>query len=72
MTGATLEQAYAAKAKMRELLADLPVLSALGIAVLADGFGVKVNLSRLPARAIPDQIDGVPVVIDIVGRISPL
>lgn len=72
MTPATLEQARAAKAKLAEALVDVPEVDTLGIALLDGGFGVKVNLVMATAFPIPDEIDGVPVLVVIVGSIYPL
>jgi hypothetical protein len=73
MTPATLERARAAKVALRERLAGMPELRGIGIATLAGGYGVKVNVSRIPANAaIPDDVDGVPVIVDVVGSIRPI
>ena len=73
MTGATLEQARAAKAVLRAQLAGLPELRGLGVAFLEEGYGVKVLLDRLPAGVvIPEEVDGVPVVIDTVDELTLL
>lgn len=70
---ATLDRARAAKERLRERLAGLAELRGLGIAVLPGGYGVKVNLlCELPPGVVPDEVDGVPVVIDIVGHITAL
>jgi hypothetical protein len=73
MKPATLAAAEAAKDRLALQLARLPELRGIGVAVLDQGFGIKVNLSRKPAGApVPDDIDGVPVIVDIVGTIRPL
>ncbi|MFP5247092.1 MAG: hypothetical protein ACLGH0_10400 [Thermoanaerobaculia bacterium] len=73
MKPATLAAAEAARDRLASQLTGLPELRGIGIAVLADGFGVKVNLSRRPADIdIPDDVDGVPVLVDVVGRIESL
>jgi hypothetical protein len=73
MNGATLERAQAAKATVAAALAGRPELKGIGIAVLDCGYGVKVNLSSHPADLlVPDDVDGVPVIIDIVGTIRAL
>lgn len=73
MKPATLREAEAAMEKLASRLGPLPELRGIGIAVLDDGFGVKVNLSRKPAGVIvPDDVDGVPVIVDIVGAIESL
>lgn len=39
--------------------------------VVVDGYGVKVNLTEATEHAaIPSEIDGVPVVVEIIGIIS--
>ncbi len=73
MTSATLEEATSAKAKLAVMLKGLPELSAIGIAILdGGGLGVKVNLLRRTDHRIPEEIEGVPVVIEVTGGISPL
>lgn len=71
MSGVTLEQARAAKRKLSNMLDGLDELAGLGIAVLPTGYGVKVNLSRRAARVIPSEIDGVTIVVDVVGGVLP-
>jgi len=67
----TRDQAELAKAKAFDLLAGVPGLNGIGIAVLGDGYGVKVNLTEATAHAaIPSEIGGVPVVVEIIGIIS--
>ena len=68
---ATLEEARAAKEHAKLMLADVGGIHGIGIARLADGFGVKVNLARLLDEAIPDDLDGVPIVLEVVGQIRP-
>jgi hypothetical protein len=70
MRPATLEQAERAKEKLDVLLGDAHDVRGLGIAVLDGGFGIKLNLQRAPkSGSIPDDVDGVPVIIDVVGAI---
>jgi len=72
MNPATLEAASAAVEKLAVQIAGLPELCGLGVAVLDDGFAIKVNVSAFPAAKLPDDVDGVPVIVDIVGTIRPL
>lgn len=74
MNGATLEQARAAKNALRALLlGKLDGLRGLGIAFVDGGYGVKVLVDRRPRDgAIPDDVDGVPVIVDVVGEVAPL
>lgn len=60
-----------AKATVVELLGDLDAVNGVGIARTAEGYAVKVNLSRAlePDQALPDIVDGVPVVVEVVGPI---
>jgi len=73
MNGATLAAAEAAKEMLASRLAHFPGLRGIGIAILDDGFGVTVNLSCKPEETgVPSDVDGVPVIVDIVGTIAPL
>jgi hypothetical protein len=65
--GATLDEARAAKEKLRTVLADRPEVTGIGIARDGGGFAVKVDLS---ARCdVPAEIGGVPVRAEIVGPV---
>jgi hypothetical protein len=65
----TLEQARAAKRKAVACLAALPVVG-VGITRIGDGYGLKVNLSEGVADdAVPEQMDGVPIKTEVVGKI---
>ena len=73
MRPATLDEAQTAKEILKARLLGLAELRGIGIALLDEGFGVKVNLSCEPAGVIvPDDVDGVPVIVEIVGTIEPL
>ena len=67
-----LASARAAKARAAEVFAKFGEVVGVGLTRIGDTYGVKVNLERPPQRpdAMPDQIDGVPVRVEIVGRIS--
>jgi hypothetical protein len=72
MDGVPIERARAAKTQLLEKLSALPQLGGIGLVRIGDGFGVKVNLSE-PLESdenVPQEIEGVPVVIDIVGRVT--
>jgi hypothetical protein len=67
----TLEQAQAAKAKVRELLGKNRDVTGIGIARIGRGYGVKLNLVEgTIADLVPNEIDGVPIRVETVGRIS--
>ncbi|HYC92745.1 MAG TPA: hypothetical protein VEO54_26285 [Thermoanaerobaculia bacterium] len=74
MSGPTLEQARAAKNELRlRLLGRLAGLRGLGIVAAGEGYGVKVLVDRRPAAGdIPDDVDGVPVFVDVAGQVTPL
>ena len=73
MDGATIEQARAAKISLRAQLTGLRELRGIGVVFLQRGCGVKVLLDRLPPGvAIPQEVDGVPVVIEIVDDLTLL
>lgn len=66
----TLLEARAAKSKAAEMLGELPVVG-VGITRVGGGYGIKVNLSESVAKnAIPKQVDGVPVNVEVVGKIQ--
>lgn len=70
---ATRKDAQKAKGRAAKLFGDLIGDGvAIGITRLGDDqFGLKVNLTKQPAEGVelPDQIEGVPIQIEIVGRI---
>jgi hypothetical protein len=73
VANATLEQARAAKAKVRKLVGDHPDVNGIGIAPIGDGYGVKLNLVEgTLADRVPREIDGVPVWVETVGPIAKL
>jgi hypothetical protein len=68
VSGATLEEARAAKKRVREALADRPEVTGIGITRHGDGYAVKVDLAK-PCAAVPPEMGGVPVHAEIVGRV---
>lgn len=70
--GIDIEKARAAKKKAGVLLEELAPGSAVGITRVPGGYAVKVNLrERLPTGVeLPREVDGVPLRIEIVGRIT--
>lgn len=69
----SLEMARAAKKRALETLSPLVGDDfAVGVTNLGDeGYGIKVNLPREPKAGVefPDEIDGVSVCVEVVGRI---
>ena len=74
MPAATIEQARAAKEKLRTLLSGHNAVNGIGIGGGGEGYAVTVNLRRAltPGEHIPAEIDGVPVRTGIVGNIHKL
>jgi hypothetical protein len=68
---ASLNQAQAAKPRAAKVFGDLVGNVAVGIMKLGKGFGLKVNLTEKPATGVslPKDIEGVPVKVEVVGRI---
>ena len=67
----TLDEARAAKPLVEQALAGLADVAGVGITRVGSGYGVKVNLSQPPASpaAIPAEVAGVPVRVEVVGTI---
>lgn len=56
-----------------ERFRDVNGVRGIGLAILDDGYGVKVNfVAPPPAGLVPDDVDGVPVIVDVVGPARPL
>jgi len=69
--GASLEQARRAKAELSARVADNSVIAGSGLARREGGWGVKVNVVRAaPELPIPADVDGVPVTVEVVGRVA--
>ena len=67
-----MEQARAAKQKALSLFAGFAGVNGIGITRVGDSYGIKVNLAEPPSAGVelPKEIDGVPVVVEIVGHIT--
>jgi hypothetical protein len=71
MESATIERARAAKTHFLEQFGHLRELNGVGLTRVDQGYAVKVNLSApLDGALIPQEVDGVPIVVDVVGRIA--
>jgi hypothetical protein len=68
----TLSEARAAKEKLAKIVRGERAVNGIGIAKIGRGYGVKLNLSGKTStvKALPPAIDGVPVKVEHVGRIS--
>ena len=70
--GTDIARARAAKAAALAKFASLAEVNGVGITRVGQGYGLKVNLAAQPAAGteLPAEIDGVPVVVEFVGRIT--
>jgi hypothetical protein len=67
---ATYEDALEAKPHaLDELLTNYPEVSGIGIARSGTGWALKVDLRRPASRDLPEELDGVPVITEVVGRV---
>jgi hypothetical protein len=71
MNHSTLDEARAAKAKVIAAFAYDPSVNGIGITWVDEGYAVKLNLKTPPTAEslFPDQIDGGPIKVDVVGDI---
>ena len=71
MNHCTLVQARAAKGRAADAFGRLAHVAGVGVTRVGGGYGLKVNLVDAPADAdaLPNDVDGVPVRIEIVGRV---
>ena len=71
--GVSLKSARAAKQRAAQVFAPLVGEEvAVGITHLDDdGFALKINLTSEPSQDVklPDEIEGVPVQVEVVGKI---
>jgi len=68
---ATLEDARSAKAEAKRQLAAKADVVGVGLtkAKTGGGYAVKVNVKKMPAEPVPETVQGVPVVVEVVGTI---
>lgn len=73
MSTVTRKKAQAAKREVQRLASRIDKAAAVGITRIGEAYGVKVNLSApLEDRdAIPSEIDGGQVRVEVVGQIRP-
>ena len=67
----TIEKARAVKPAAMRAFASLAPVVGVGIRKVRGGYGVKVNLAVHPGPevSIPKSVDGVPVWVEVVGKI---
>jgi hypothetical protein len=71
MNHTTLDEARAAQAKVLATFADDRSVVGVGITRVGEGYAVKLNLQSPPApdAKLPQDVDGVPVKVEVVGTI---
>ncbi|MDB5290487.1 MAG: hypothetical protein JWL69_1728 [Phycisphaerales bacterium] len=71
MTTTTLDDARAVKGRALEVFGPLAEVVGIGITRIGEGYGLKINLRRPPAPGVnlPEEVDGVPVNVEVVGTI---
>ena len=72
MKECSLEKARAAKARAVDTFGRLAAVVGVGITRVGEGYGLKVNLADRPASgvALPADVDGVPVRVEITGPVK--
>ena len=70
MNPCTLDEARAAKKHAVAVFGALAEVVAVGITRIDNGYGLKVNLQEMPAGEafLPNEVDGVPGRIEVVGK----
>lgn len=66
-----LDKARAAKARAHEVFSKLADVVGVGITTIGSEYGLKVNVSSPPppSSVLPKEVDGVPVRMEVVGKI---
>lgn len=71
VVAAEISKARAVKAKLGEQLASVDEVNGIGLVRRDGGWAVKVNLALpISEPVIPQRVDGVDVLTDIVGQIT--
>jgi hypothetical protein len=66
----TIDDARAAKSEVKKVFSRVPGLMGVGLTRHQGGYAVKVNLKSSPVgKELPTEVNGVPVVLEIVGGI---
>jgi hypothetical protein len=68
----SLDQARKAKQNAEQVFHRHGEIAGVGITRGSNGFALKVNFAEAPADPdnLPPDVDGVPVKIDVVGRVK--
>ncbi|MBE7158468.1 MAG: hypothetical protein INR62_08565 [Rhodospirillales bacterium] len=72
MNHPTLEEARAAKKRAASVFKSFAPVAGVGLTREKEGYGLKVNLQTSPQgrEPLPTDVDGVPVRVEVVGRIE--
>lgn len=65
-----MAEARTAKPKLLALVERLEGVRGIGITRAGDGYALKLNLARGGTLEVPRDVDGVPVIVEVVGRIA--
>lgn len=65
----SIEDARRAKSQVMTAVGDDVPVVGVGLTKIGADHAVKVNLAE-PREGLPDRLDGVPVVYEVVGRIT--
>jgi hypothetical protein len=66
---AGLERARKAKDATERLCRELPCVNGIGITKVDGRYAVKVSLSEPADPGLPESVGGVPVVVEVAGKI---
>jgi hypothetical protein len=66
---AGLERARKAKDATERLCRELPCVNGIGITRVDGRYAVKVSLSEPAETELPESVGGVPLVVEVAGRI---
>ena len=72
MNNPTLEEARAAKKRAASVFKLFAPVAGVGLTRIKEGYGLKINLQADPksGERLPVEVDGVPVRVEVVGRIE--
>lgn len=68
---ATLDDARSVKGEARRQVSAAADVVGVGLtkAKKGGGYAVKVNVKKAPDAPVPEMVDGVPIVVEVVGTI---
>jgi hypothetical protein len=72
MAKTSLDEARRAKTKTGHAVRQIGRVAGIGVTKIGGSYAVKVNLASPPEPnvALPNSVDGVRVIYEVVGRIS--